>query len=253
MSDQTIVLVTGANSGIGYATAKVIAASSPKYHVIMTGRSLDKVEAAKKEIESNNELQGTLSTLQLDVVDEASIAAAAKQVEKDFGRVDVLINNAGAAGLGEDSYKKQLEAVFMANIAGPLLVAEAFMPLVEKSKNPYSLYISSTLGSLGFAADPDNDRYYNSNWQVYRTSKAGLNMVALTESHKWRAKGVKTFAVCPGLVRSNLRGTSEEQISAGGHAGDPDVSGQLNLDIIEGKRDADVGKFVATDGAVRPW
>ena len=63
---------------------------------------------------------------------------------------------------------------------------------------------------------------------------------------------LKIFVICPGLVRSNLRGKNEEAVSAGGRAGDAAESGQLILSIIEGKKDADAGKFLHKDG-IYPW
>lgn len=254
MSDKTIVLITGANSGIGYISAKMIAETSSKYHVILTGRDLQKVEAAKKELEALGEIKGTFSALQLEVTCDKSIAAAAKKVEEQFGRVDVLINNAGITGYESDSLKSQIETVMATNVAGPLLVSTAFMPLVEKSQNPYVLYITSGLGSLDMTENTPH--YKHANWQVYRISKAALDMIALTEHNKWSPKGIKVFAVCPGLVRSNLRGKTEDKIAAGGNAQDPEVSGRLMVSIVEGRRDADVGKLVHNRNGVEgvyPW
>jgi len=87
---------------------------------------------------------------------------------------------------------------------------------------------------------------------AYRMSKSALNMYAVQEDRLYRKEGVKVFAMCPGFVVSNLRGTSEEARTGGGHAISPATSGQTMLSIIEGKRDADVGKFVHRDG-VYPW
>lgn len=77
-------------------------------------------------------------------------------------------------------------------------------------------------------------------------------MLMLQDSKGLGQRGVKVFAICPGLVESNLRGESHEERTVGGMAGDPEVSGQTVLHIIEGDRDADVGKFVDKDG-VLPW
>jgi NAD(P)-dependent dehydrogenase (short-subunit alcohol dehydrogenase family) len=100
---------------------------------------------------------------------------------------------------------------------------------------------------MTLASDPKSPQYQSA-WQVYRMSKSGLNMWAYQESKTLAEKGVKVFIVCPGLVRSNLRGKSEDLVSAGGRATDPMVSGQTMLNIVEGKRDQDVGKLVHKDG-----
>jgi len=83
-------------------------------------------------------------------------------------------------------------------------------------------------------------------------SKAALDMWAVQEDRVYGKEGLKTFVMCPGLVVSNLRGKSEEARNVGGLATSPVVSGETMLSIIEGKRDADVGKFVHKDG-VYPW
>lgn len=137
------------------------------------------------------------------------------------------------------------------NVAGPAMVTQAFLPLLWKSKAPYSIYVSSGLGSAAMAEDPKYESYavpYTS----YRMSKSALNMWVLQEIKDLGPKGLKTFAMCPGYVVSNLRGTSEEARNGYGMATSPTVSGETMLSIIEGKRDADVGKFVHKDG-IYPW
>jgi NAD(P)-dependent dehydrogenase (short-subunit alcohol dehydrogenase family) len=140
-----------------------------------------------------------------------------------------------------------LEETFRVNVVGPALVIRAFRPLLQKSKNPRSIFVSSGLGSLTFANIPEHP-FYSSDWYEYRISKAALNMLVSQERKKDRETGVKTYVFCPGLVRSNLRGKEEEQVSAGGNAGDPMVSGKLILDIIEGRRDGDKEGFINETG-----
>lgn len=77
-------------------------------------------------------------------------------------------------------------------------------------------------------------------------------MLAVVEAGEWSGDGLKVFVMSPGFVRSNLRGSSDEARTGWGKAGDPEVSGQLVLDIVQGQRDADVGRFVHKDG-VYPW
>jgi NAD(P)-dependent dehydrogenase (short-subunit alcohol dehydrogenase family) len=243
----------GANSGIGYATAKVFASKSPEIHVIVAGRNLDACKTAVAEMQGEK-MEGSLSALQLDVTNQHSVDAAAKQIEQQFGRLDVLINNAGIADttLSDDlDFKQRLDQVLTTNVTGPAIVSRAFQPLLFKSKNAYSIYVSSGLASLSQAANPENPRYH-SGFTVYRLSKTALNMWALQEFKELRPKGVKVFIVCPGLVRSNLRGKTEEMVTAGGRASDPAVSGETILNIVEGKRDQDIGKFVHKDG-VYEW
>ncbi|MCJ1396065.1 hypothetical protein MMC18_008953 [Xylographa bjoerkii] len=248
-SPSTVVLITGANSGIGLATSKVIASASAKYHVIMASRSVENGNAARDEVQASG-IQGKVSSIQLDVTDQSSIAAAVKQVDKDYGRLDVLVNNAGIYSQAPD-LKTQLETTFATNVIGVALVTEAFTPLLLKSSNPYLLHISSGLGSLALASDPQFPAY-GLDARTYRMSKAALNMFMVQDSKVLGKQGVHVFAVCPGLVESNLRGKSPQQVTSGGMAGDPKTSGQTILRIIEGERESDVSKFVHKDG-VYPW
>jgi NAD(P)-dependent dehydrogenase (short-subunit alcohol dehydrogenase family) len=250
---KTIILITGANSGIGYATVKVLADASPDYHIIMTGRNKEPLEAAKTEIEITS-IKGTLSTITLDVTKEETVTAAADEVSKQFGKLDVLVNNAGLSDSTlpkEWSLKQKLDQILTTNVTGPAIVSEAFKPLLLKGTNARSIYVSSGLGSLTLCADPDNARYH-SKWTVYRTSKTALNMWALQDFKEMAPLGIKVFTFCPGLVRSNLRGKAEEMVSAGGNATDPSVSGVNILKIIRGERDDHVGKFIHKDG-VYDW
>lgn len=77
-------------------------------------------------------------------------------------------------------------------------------------------------------------------------------MLAVVEAGEWGREWLEVFMMSAGFVRSNLRGSSEEARSGWGKAGDPEVSGQIVLNIVQGKRDADVGRFVHKDG-VYPW
>ncbi|MCJ1280475.1 hypothetical protein MMC21_008303 [Puttea exsequens] len=246
-----ITLITGANSGVGFATAKLLASASADYHVIIASRSLQKAEAAVSEIKEAG-TKGGLSTIQLDVTDEDSIKKAAADVDQNFGRLDVLVNNAGI-GSRDPDLKTRLRLCLDTNTIGPALVSEAFRPLLLKSQKPYSIYVSSGVGSLARASDPTSPTYRSlSNGEAYRASKAALNMLAIQESIEFDSTNLKIFTMCPGFVRSNLRGTSEEARGGWGGAGDPIDSANIVLDIMKGKRDAEAGQFVQKNG-VYPW
>ncbi|KAI9783149.1 MAG: hypothetical protein M1835_003876 [Candelina submexicana] len=243
-----IVLITGANSGVGFATAKVLANATETFHIIMTGRSLKKVNGAKMDLEAAG-IKGSLSTAQLDVTDDESIEQAVKAVRHAHGHLDVLVNNA-AVGNRDPDIKTRLQSCLNTNLMGPALVATAFRPLLLEAQKPYSIFVSSGGGSLTRAGMPDSARM--SYEEAYRVSKAALNMFAVVEARDYGPKGLKVFPMCPGFVVSNLRGTSDDARTGGGQAGDPMDSGKLILSIIQGERDADVGKFVHKDG-IYPW
>lgn len=214
----------------------------------MTGRSLAKVESARSEIEAGAVDKSGLAVAQLDTTDELSIANCASFVQENYGRLDVLINNAGIAPTGQDLanvYRSTLNT----NVVGPALVSAAFRPLLLKSSNPYSIYISSMTGSLSLISDPTSYMYTTSAGSAaYRASKAALNMVVLHEQLEMAQTKLKIFAMCPGFVVSNLRGTSKEAREAGGRAGDPAESATAVLKILNGERDGDAKKLIHKDG-----
>lgn len=221
--------------------------------MIIASRNLEKAKAAVAEIEAAG-VKGSLSTVQLDVTDEKSIKDAAAHVEQQFGRLDVLVNNAGVGAL-KLGLKAAYQLCLETNVLGPVLVAEAFRPLLFKSKDVYSIYISSGERTLTRNASQKVATYANfpsGSVGAYQVSKSAMNMVALTEYRDYGAQGLKVFVVSPGFVRSNLRGTSEEEISGWGGAGDPAVSGGIILDIVQGNQDEHVGGYIHKDG-VYAW
>lgn len=216
----------------------------------MTGRSLEKVKTAKLDVERCG-IKGLLSAVQLDVIDERSIGEAVKYVEGTHGRLDILINNAGIGNM-DANVKARFQQCLETNTMGPAMVAAAFRPLLLKSQAPYSIFVSSGAGSMTRALKPSPHSLPNED--AYRASKAALNMIAIMEDKLYNSSGLKVFTVSPGFVVSNLRGTSEDARMGWGlwGDGDPLVAGNTLLEIIEGKRDDDAGKFVTKDG-VYPW
>ncbi|KAF2228882.1 NAD(P)-binding protein [Viridothelium virens] len=196
-------------------------------------------------------VKGSLSTIQLDVTNEDSVQEAAQHVEEKYGLLDALINNAGVGNRNPD-VKTRMQNCMDTNVIGPAVVASVFRPLLLKAQKPYSIFVSSGSGSLTRFAENPPSGYSLENGEAYRASKAALNIIAINEAKEFGPKGLMVFPVAPGFVVSNLRGTEEEARNGWGGAGDPMVSGRLMLAILEGRRDADVGKLVHKDG-VYPW
>lgn len=211
----------------------------------MACRDISKGQKAQSEIQSSG-IQGSLSLLQLDVTDDSSVAAAVETVKNDFGRIDALISNAGIMAEATNAREK-LRATFETNVFGAMLVAEAFVPLLLKSNKPYLIQVTSGLGSFALATNTDSP-YYPAPWDEYRMSKAALNMATVQLSKRMQDKNILIFAFCPGVVRSNLRGTTEEAISARGAAGDPTESAKGIINILDGNRDDETGGFLHKDG-----
>ncbi|GAM37162.1 hypothetical protein TCE0_022f06842 [Talaromyces pinophilus] len=253
-----IILITGANSGIGLASSKVLACASSSYNVLMAGRSLSRLDAALNNLKSSfsEELKGTLSTIQLDVTDDASITKAVEHITQTYGRLDVLVNNAAIGGLNIPDIRTEYSLVLETNVTGPAVVAAAFRPLLLKSANPYSVYVSSgarTLQRNAMQKTAEHAQIRNRSHGGYQVSKVALNMVAVLEARDFGDQGLKVFAMSPGFVISNLRGEDEEAKTGWGKAGNPEESGKLLLSIIMGERDKDVGCLVHKDGVFACW
>ena len=220
----------------------------------MACRSTSKGTKAVEEIKAENP-SASVSTIEMDVDNRESIQQASESVMQQFGRIDVLLNNAGIFNSHEET-EKQLVDSFRTNIIGPALVTEAFTPLLAKAAKPYVLHVHSTLGCMTPISEKWEGIRFLPVQQLpclgYRTSKAALNMLTIQQSEMLGPRGIKVFSVSPGLVVSNLRGATEELRTARGNAGDPKAAGQFFLSVIDGERDADVGKCIHKDG-IWPW
>lgn len=218
----------------------------------MACRSEDKAIAAMSDIEALNP-KGSMSALQLDVTDARSISDAATRVQQQFGRIDVLVNNAAVSGFAGSDLRTRFHLCLDTNVTGPAMVSEMFRPLLLKSANAYSIYVGTGARSLVRNATQKTSAHANiQNGHAYQVSKAALNMLAVLEWRDYGPEGLKVFVLSPGFVRSNLRGPDEEARSGWGMAGDPEDSGKLLLSVVQGERDADVGKLIHKDG-VYEW
>jgi NAD(P)-dependent dehydrogenase (short-subunit alcohol dehydrogenase family) len=199
-SKSTIVLITGANQGIGFEIAKKLAREHPDYHVLLGSRNPERGQQAAAKLQAQNL---SVEAITIDVCSDSSIAAAAKLVEEKFGKLDVLINNAGI-GLddkhqsGEKTLRDTMLETYNTNVFGAMVAFETFAPLLEKSPVPRVVFMSSSLGSFR--------RNFLDGLQhpVYRSSKTTLNMLCFTYAQMYRERGWKINACCPGYVATNL-------------------------------------------------
>ncbi|KAK7426338.1 hypothetical protein QQZ08_007093 [Neonectria magnoliae] len=180
--ENTVVLVTGANQGIGLEIVKKLTAGNPDYHFILSGRRPDAVKEAAAPFQAKGL---RVSTLVLDITSDESIQAAVKTVEADFGRLDVLINNSAISGFDINPIRERMQAVYNTNVIGTArvtaLVTDAFIPLLARSTGTRRvIFVSSTLGSLALKAGANlGFPFRKGNFGVYTHSKAALNMLAL--------------------------------------------------------------------------
>ena len=214
MQDSRLALVTGANQGVGFRVAKELVANG---HVVLLGsRNLERGETAAKEIG-----QGAIA-LQLDVTDRASITAAAERVRAEFGRLDLLINNAAISNtrrsqlnlslqdyaeisLPSNASIDEMRTVWETNVFGVLAVYQAMLPLLRRSSDARIVNVSSGVGSLTLNSDPTYP-YRKFFRPIYAASKTALNGITLAMMIELKSTGVKINLVSPGFTRTNLNG-----------------------------------------------
>jgi NAD(P)-dependent dehydrogenase (short-subunit alcohol dehydrogenase family) len=217
MQDKPVALVTGANQGIGLQIAKELVENG--FTVLVGSRNLARGEAAAKEIGSD------AHALQLDVTDRASIDAAAKRIRNEFGRLDVLVQNAAISnttklpGQSIQEYAKltrpsnvsldEVRAVWETNVFGVLAVYQAMLPMLREAPAARIVNVSSGVGSLTMNSDPACPWRPNFG-PVYPASKTALNAITLAMAIELESTGIKVNAVSPGFTKTNLneyRGT----------------------------------------------
>jgi NAD(P)-dependent dehydrogenase (short-subunit alcohol dehydrogenase family) len=212
MQDKRIALVTGANQGVGLQVAKELVANGVT--VLVGSRNFARGEAAVKEVGPD------AIPLQLDVTDRASIAAAAEHIRKEFGRLDLLVQNAAISNTRKGSLSLQeyvkisrprnvsldeVRAVWETNVFGVLAVYQAMLPLLRQSSDPRIVNVSSGVGSLSDNANPAFP-YHAIFGPVYPASKAALNAMTLAMMVELESTWIKVNLVSPAFTKTNLNG-----------------------------------------------
>ncbi len=212
MQDKLVALVTGANQGVGLQVAKELTAHG--FTVLVGSRNLENGEAAAKEVGPD------AHALQLDVTDQASIAAAAERVRTEFGRLDLLVNNAAISNtrkgdLSLQEYAKislasnasldEVRAVWETNVFGVLAVYQAMLPLLREATAARIVNVSSGVGSL--TTNADSAYPYRAFFSpVYPASKTALNAITLAMMLELESTGIKVNLVSPGFTKTALNG-----------------------------------------------
>jgi NAD(P)-dependent dehydrogenase (short-subunit alcohol dehydrogenase family) len=255
-SEKRIILVTGANTGIGYDTALFLARADSHNHVIVSARNEQRGLDALEKLQAMK-LKGTLSFLKLDVTSDESISTAVKEIETDFDKLDVLVNNAGIFVPGPTT-RTAMRETFEVNVYGPVILTDALAPLLKKSNDPRIINVSSGLGSIGARLD-STDAWYHHPGDAYRMSKAALNMASANQKFNYREENFKIWSYCPGFVITDIvigdsaRGEDSRKKRREAGAESSETSAQGILDIVEGKRDAEMDHFVQRYGKTWPW
>ena len=195
-----ITLITGANKGLGKETARQLGALG--YTVILAARDEHAGKAAAAELVA---VGYDAHTVRLEVTSPEDIAGLADFIEKTFGKLDVLVNNAGIAlewdeqPTNADKVRKTLEV----NLIAPYAITEALVPLLARSDDARVINQSSMLGSIA-TADSSWEHMASFMAVGYSTSKAGLNMLTLIQSKSLAVKGIAVAASHPGWVKTDL-------------------------------------------------
>lgn len=186
MTDKKVWFITGAGRGMGVEFAK--AALAEGYQVVATGRNTDKVAKVLGDAEN-------LLIVKLDVTDPTDAEAAVKLAIDRFGRIDVLVNNAGSfyGGYFEELTPEQIERQIATNLYGPMNVTRAVLPVMRNARSGHIISISSLAGLVGFE--------FNA---AYAASKFGLEGWMESLRYDVAPYGIKTTIVDPGFFRTEL-------------------------------------------------
>jgi NAD(P)-dependent dehydrogenase (short-subunit alcohol dehydrogenase family) len=252
MQDQPVALVTGANQGIGLQIAKDLVAHG--FTVLIGSRDFERGEAAAKEVGPD------ARALQLDVTNRASITAAAERVRNEFGRLDVLVQNAAISntrklpGQSIEEYAKttrpsnvsldEMRAVWDTNVFGVLAVYQAMLPLLRETPGARIVNVSSGVGSLTTNSDPAFP-YRAIFGPVYPASKTALNALTLAMALELEPEGIKVNAVSPGFTKTNLNGyAGTETVEEGAREA-------VRVALLG--RDGPTGRFTRWQNENIPW
>ncbi|KAF5585629.1 NAD(P)-binding protein [Fusarium pseudocircinatum] len=272
---KAIVLITGANSGLGFETAKVIFSRSEPCHILIGCRgSLDRAEDAIARLRNlSPSSTSSAEPLSIDISCDESINAAFKYVEQKHGRVDVLVNNAGldlgmAVKSGQICVREGWNQTYDVNVTGTHLFTQTFAPLLlaSQAEQPRLVFITSGLSSISEHAAGSSPKYMRapagwpkpeSPWFAYRVSKTAMNMLVAEWARLLRDDGVAVFNVSPGFLNTGLgndRTTGREVNKAAMGAIDPAIGAGFCADVIQGMRDEQVWptKVIRKD-TMQPW
>jgi NAD(P)-dependent dehydrogenase (short-subunit alcohol dehydrogenase family) len=196
-----VALVTGANKGIGFEAARQLAKHG--LTVIIGARDRARGKTAIAQLRKQNL---DVHQVTLDVTDVRSVGAAAEEIGARFGRLDVLVNNAGVlkdqGTKARDINLLTLSETLDTNLYGAIRVTKALLPLLRKSEDARIINVSSTWGSLAATAEEGGGA------PSYQISKAALNMWTVLLADDLRADGIRVNSISPGWVRTDMGGST---------------------------------------------
>ncbi|GAB2855923.1 SDR family oxidoreductase [Actinocorallia aurea] len=241
MNEQTVALVTGANKGIGFEIAAGLGALG--WSVGVGARDTDRRDAAVQKLRAEG---FDAFGVPLDVTDDASTAEAVRLLDERFGRLDVLVNNAGVTGgMAQEPTKADLATVRTAvevNVIGVIRVTDAMLPLLRRSAAPRIVNVSSTVGSLTRQSASDGSTGPLA--IAYAPSKTFLNAVTLQYAKALADTNILINAGCPGFTATDLNGFRGTRT--------PEQGAAIMLKLATLPDDGPTGGFFDDDGPI-PW
>ncbi|MER5776750.1 SDR family oxidoreductase [Streptomyces sp. NPDC002039] len=243
MSERTIALVTGANKGIGYEIAMGLGALG--WSVGVGARDDQRREVAVERLRAAGV---DAFGVPLDVTDDASATAAARLIEEQAGRLDVLVNNAGiAGGMPQEPTRVDpatIRTVVETNVIGVIRVTNAMMPLLRRSPSPRIVNMSSSVGSLTRQSGTTAEQTTGPIAVAYAPSKTFLNAVTLQYARELRGTNILINAGCPGYVATDLNGFHGVRT--------PEQGAAIAIKLATLPDDGPSGQFFEDAGVV-PW
>ncbi|WP_432947012.1 SDR family oxidoreductase [Kribbella sp. CA-253562] len=242
MTQQNIALVTGATKGIGREIARQFGGLG--WTVLVAGRDLGRAETVVKELAEDGV---DAAAIRVEVTDEASIAQAAAWIERTYGRLDVLVNNAAIIADGDGPVSEvpvdSLRAGFETNVFGLVATTQAMLPLLRRAEAARIVNLSSELASLSRVGDPESPMSTVLT-TGYNTSKAAVNMVTVMLANELRSSGILVNAADPGNCATDMGGWDAPRTPAQGAA--------VVVRLATLPDDGPTGELHAEDGRL-PW
>jgi NAD(P)-dependent dehydrogenase (short-subunit alcohol dehydrogenase family) len=200
-----IALITGANKGIGFETARQLGSQGM---TVLAGARDDKRGRAAEDALRQAGIDAHF--VQLDVTDATSIHHAAARIEAEFGRLDVLVNNAGTASVARrgappsQTSLDDMRAVYEINVFGAVAVTNAMLPLLRRAPGARIVNVSSEVGSITSQSDPASPLSQMPASAQYPSSKAALNMLTAMYAKELRDTPIKVNAANPGYTATDF-------------------------------------------------
>jgi len=227
-----VAVVTGANKGIGYFVALQLGLSGLFEHVLLGCRDVSRASEAVRSIQAQLPSSVTVTSFPLTIGDEKSHASFASQMEKEFGKVDVLINNAGFAFKGADptSFEKQTKPTLDINYRGTADFTQRMLPLLKKGQDPRLVNVASMSGRLNqispalqvkftaedltidhlnsmvdnFESDVQDGSYQSKGWGRSNYGFSKLALIAATRVWARENPDIKVNSCCPGYCTTDM-------------------------------------------------